>query len=75
MLHAAAYNACIVSSRRSLELSLEDWERVLRIDLCGGTDGVRSFPARLLAMGEEGHVVNVSSSAAVTVLVRLAPNT
>jgi NAD(P)-dependent dehydrogenase (short-subunit alcohol dehydrogenase family) len=74
-INVAVNNAGIVNRGFSWELSLEDWERVIAVDLWGVIHGVRSFVPRLLATGEEGHVVNVSSLAAVTALTRLAPYT
>jgi len=72
-LHVAVNNAGIVNRGLSWELSLADWERVLDVDLWGVIHGVRAFVPRLLATGEEGHVVNVASMASVTALSRLGP--
>lgn len=45
------------------------------MDLWGVIHGVRVFVPLILASGEEGHVVNVASMAAVLTLPRLAPYT
>jgi NAD(P)-dependent dehydrogenase (short-subunit alcohol dehydrogenase family) len=74
-LHVAVNNAGIVNRGNSWELSLEDWRRVLDINLWGVIHGVRSFVPRILASGEEGHVVNVASMAAVLPRERLGPYT
>jgi NAD(P)-dependent dehydrogenase (short-subunit alcohol dehydrogenase family) len=74
-LHVAVNNAGIVNRGRSWELSLEDWRRVIDVDLWGVVHGVRTFVPLILATGEEGHVVNVASMAAVMTLEQLAPYT
>ena len=74
-LHIAVNNAGIVNGGNSWELSLEDWHRVLDVNLWGVIHGVRSFVPRILESGDEGHVVNVSSLAAVLPLARLGPYT
>ncbi|MGZ4694585.1 MAG: SDR family NAD(P)-dependent oxidoreductase [Acidimicrobiales bacterium] len=74
-LHVAVNNAGIVNRGYSWELGLDDWQRVLAVDLWGVIHGVRTFVPLLLASGEEGHVVNTASLAAVTALSRLGPYT
>jgi NAD(P)-dependent dehydrogenase (short-subunit alcohol dehydrogenase family) len=74
-LHIAVNNAGIVNGGNSWELSLEDWHRVLDVNLWGVIHGVRSFVPRILETGEEGHIVNVASLAAVLPLSRLGPYT
>jgi NAD(P)-dependent dehydrogenase (short-subunit alcohol dehydrogenase family) len=74
-LHVAVNNAGIVNRGYSWELSLEEWHRVVGVDLWGVIHGVRSFVPLLLASGGEGHVVNIASMAAVHVLPRLGPYT
>jgi NAD(P)-dependent dehydrogenase (short-subunit alcohol dehydrogenase family) len=63
-LHIAVNNAGIVNGGRSWELPLEDWRRVLDVNFWGVIHGIRAFVPRILETGE-GHVVNVSSMAAV----------
>jgi NAD(P)-dependent dehydrogenase (short-subunit alcohol dehydrogenase family) len=74
-LHVAVNNAGVVNGGYSWELSLEDWHRVLDINLWGVVHGVRSFVPRILASEEEGHVVNTASMASVMALGRLGPYT
>jgi NAD(P)-dependent dehydrogenase (short-subunit alcohol dehydrogenase family) len=74
-LHIAINNAGVVSGGYSWELPLEEWHRVIDVDLWGVIHGVRSFVPLILATGDEGHVVNVSSMAAVLALGRIAPYT
>ena len=44
---------------------LDEWHRVIDVNLWGVIHGIRSFVPRILATGEEGHVVNIASMAAV----------
>ena len=74
-LHIAVNNAGIVNRGHSWELSLDEWRRVLDVDLWGVIHGVRAFVPRILATGAEGHVVNVASMAAVLPRDRLGPYT
>ena len=74
-LHIAVNNAGIVNRGNSWELTLGEWHRVLDVNLWGVIHGVRSFVPRILDSGEEGHVVNISSMAAVLPLERLGPYT
>jgi NAD(P)-dependent dehydrogenase (short-subunit alcohol dehydrogenase family) len=74
-LHIAVNNAGVVNGGYSWEIPLEDWHRVLDIDLWGVIHGIRSFVPRILASGEEGHVVNTASMAAVLTMGQLGPYT
>jgi NAD(P)-dependent dehydrogenase (short-subunit alcohol dehydrogenase family) len=74
-LHVAVNNAGVVNGGYSWEIPLEDWHRVIDIDLWGVIHGIRAFVPRILASGEEGHVVNTASMAAVMSLGRLGPYT
>jgi NAD(P)-dependent dehydrogenase (short-subunit alcohol dehydrogenase family) len=74
-LHVAVNNAGIVNGGYSWEIPLEDWHRVLDVDLWGVIHGIRSFVPRILASGEEGHVVNTASMAAVMTMGGIGPYT
>lgn len=74
-LHVAVNNAGIVNRGISWELSLDEWRRVLDVNLWGVIHGVRAFVPLILDSGEEGHVVNVASMAAVLPHERLGPYT
>jgi NAD(P)-dependent dehydrogenase (short-subunit alcohol dehydrogenase family) len=41
----------------------EDWKWVLGVNLLGVAHGVRSFVPRMIAAGEDGHIINTSSGA------------
>jgi NAD(P)-dependent dehydrogenase (short-subunit alcohol dehydrogenase family) len=72
-VHLLCNNAGIVRGGRVWELSLNDWDAVLRVDLMGVIYGLRSFVPLLLASGEEGHVVNVASMASVVPVPGISP--
>jgi NAD(P)-dependent dehydrogenase (short-subunit alcohol dehydrogenase family) len=65
----------VVGGGNAWEIPLEEWHRIIDVDLWGVIHGVRTFVPLILASGDEGHVVNVSSMAAVLTLPRLAPYT
>jgi NAD(P)-dependent dehydrogenase (short-subunit alcohol dehydrogenase family) len=72
-LHVAVNNAGIVVTGNSWELPLEEWRRVVEVDLWGVIHGVHAFVPLILASGAEGHVVNTASMAAVYAPARLGP--
>jgi len=75
VLHIAVNNAGVVNRGLSWELSIDDWRRVLDVNLWGVIHGVRAFVPRILASGQPGHIVNVASMAAVLPQDRLGPYT
>lgn len=63
-VHVLCNNAGVGGSRgTSWELSLDDWRWVIDVDLWSVINGVRSFVPRMIAGGEEAHVVNTASVA------------
>ena len=66
-------NAGIVLSGRCWEIGLDDWDRLLRVNLWGFIHGVRAFVPSMLATGQPGHVVNVGSMASVLPVPGIAP--
>ena len=74
-LHIAVNNAGIVNLGPSWELELTEWHRVIDVNLWGVIHGIRAFVPRILATGEEGHVVNTGSMASVTAIANLGPYT
>jgi NAD(P)-dependent dehydrogenase (short-subunit alcohol dehydrogenase family) len=74
-LNIAVNNAGVVNGGYSWEIPLDDWHRVIDVDLWGVIHGIRAFVPRILAAGDEGHVVNTASMAAVLALGRLGPYT
>lgn len=53
--------------------SASDWNWVLGVNLWGVIHGVRAFVPRMLASGQEGHVVNTASVAGLTTSPFLGP--
>ena len=66
-------NAGVMRAGRSWELSADDWNTVLRVNLLGVIHGVRTFLPLILSTGEEGHVINVASMAAVVPVKGIGP--
>ena len=67
-VHVLFNNAGVAASaatlrRRAWEGPLDDWDWTLGINLMGVVHGVRAFLPRMLANGDEGHVVNTASLA------------
>jgi NAD(P)-dependent dehydrogenase (short-subunit alcohol dehydrogenase family) len=73
-LHIAVNNAGIVNGGPMWELSLEEWHRVIDVNLWGVIHGVRAFVPRIIEAGE-GHVVNISSMAAMVSHAGIGPYT
>lgn len=63
-VHILCNNAGVGGSPGPMwELSLDDWKWVVDVDLWSVVHGVRSFVPRMIASGEEAHVVNTASVA------------
>ena len=62
--HLLCNNAGVISRQRATwEFSLSDWRWLLDVNVWGVVHGIRSFVPRMLAGGEEGHIVNTASMA------------
>lgn len=57
------------------ETSLEEWQRVLSINLMGVVHGVHFFVPRMLAQGRPGHIVNTASMAGLVAVADMGPYT
>ncbi|HEY3467551.1 MAG TPA: SDR family oxidoreductase [Amycolatopsis sp.] len=57
-------NAGIGMSGPFLDTSVEDWERVIDVNLWGVIHGCRAFAPMLAERAEGGHIVNLASAAA-----------
>ncbi|MDN5914998.1 MAG: SDR family oxidoreductase [Pseudonocardia sp.] len=57
-------NAGIGMAGSFADTTLEDWQRIIDVNLWGVIHGCRAFSALLSAHGEGGHIVNVASAAA-----------
>jgi NAD(P)-dependent dehydrogenase (short-subunit alcohol dehydrogenase family) len=61
--HLLFNNAGVAALGPSWTSTLEDWKWVLGVNLMGVVHGIRSFVPRMLAQGDECHIVNTSSVA------------
>jgi NAD(P)-dependent dehydrogenase (short-subunit alcohol dehydrogenase family) len=71
--HVLCNNAGVAVGGRIKDLSLEEWEWALRVNLFGVIHGLHAFLPRMLAGGEPGHVVNTASLAGMMSMAGLAP--
>ena len=61
-VHVLCNNAGVVKRARTWELTLDDWNWVLGVDLWGVIHGVHAFVPRMVEQGA-GHIINTSSMA------------
>ena len=71
-VHLVCNNAGVAGGGVMWELSTQDWEFVLRVNLWGVIHGVRVFVKHLVAQGE-GHIVNTASVAGLISVPGLGP--
>ena len=64
--HVVCNNAGVAVIGAIHEHTLADWQWVINVNLWGVIHGVRVFLPRMLAGGDEGHVVNTASMAGLT---------
>ena len=63
-VHLLCNNAGVVHrERNSWEFEQRDWDWVFDVNVWGVVNGLRAFVPRMLAGGEQGHVVNTASMA------------
>jgi NAD(P)-dependent dehydrogenase (short-subunit alcohol dehydrogenase family) len=72
-VHVLCNNAGVAMGGPVAELTTEDWEWVLGVNLWGVVHGLRAFLPGMLASGEEGHVVNTASVAGLLGAGWMAP--
>ncbi len=66
-------NAGVVSGGPTWEIPLEEWNRVLGVNLWGAIHCIHAFVPLMIGNEFGGHVVNVASMAAVTPVRGIAP--
>lgn len=66
-------NAGIGHAGNVEETTLEDWQRVIGVNLLGVAYGVHFFVPRLLRQGRPAHIVNTASSLGLVASAQLAP--
>ena len=59
--HLLFNNAGVSAGGLSWQSTEDDWNWVLGVNLMGVVHGIRAFVPRMIAGGEEGHVINTSS--------------
>jgi NAD(P)-dependent dehydrogenase (short-subunit alcohol dehydrogenase family) len=55
------------------ETTLEDWQKVIGVNLMGTVHGIHFFVPRMLAQGRPAHIVNTASMAGLVASAQLAP--
>jgi NAD(P)-dependent dehydrogenase (short-subunit alcohol dehydrogenase family) len=63
--HLLHNNAGVCPVGRAWDHSPEEWRHVVGVNLIGVVNGATAFAPRLVAQGEEAHVVNTASAAAL----------
>ena len=64
--HVVCNNAGVAVIGAVHEHTLADWQWVINVNLWGVIHGVRAFLPRMLAGGDDGHIVNTASMAGLT---------
>ena len=62
-VHVLCNNAGVGGGGQQATLSVAEWDWVLGVNLHGVVHGIASFLPRMVASGEEGHIVNTASMA------------
>jgi len=65
-VHLLFNNAGVAALGPIWSATPEDWKWVLGVNLLGVANGVQSFVPRMIAAGQDGHIVNTSSAAGLT---------
>jgi NAD(P)-dependent dehydrogenase (short-subunit alcohol dehydrogenase family) len=71
-VHVLCNNAGVVKRARSWDLTVDDWEWVLGVDLWGVIHAVRAFVPSMLEQAEGGHIVNTASMSGLLPIPNLA---
>lgn len=72
-VHVLCNNAGVGAGGPMAELKTRDWQWVLGVNLWGVINGITSFLPRMLAGGEDGHIVNTASLAGLVSAPFMAP--
>lgn len=62
-VHLLRNNTGVTVRRSLLDATYEDWDGVLGVDVYGVVHGIQTFLPRIIARGDEGHVVNTRAIA------------
>jgi NAD(P)-dependent dehydrogenase (short-subunit alcohol dehydrogenase family) len=66
-------NAGIGHGGPLVDTPLEDWQKVLDVNLFGVIHGLHAFVPRMIEQGGESHIVNTASMAGITASAGMAP--
>jgi NAD(P)-dependent dehydrogenase (short-subunit alcohol dehydrogenase family) len=64
-VHVLCNNAGVNKRARIWELTTDDWNWVINVDLWSVVHGVRAFIPRMIELGQGGHIINTASMAAL----------
>ena len=70
-IHVLCHNAGVAVGGRIDEMSYDDWDWVMNVNLQGVINGVVTFIDRIKSHGEGGHIVNTASMAGLISLGRM----
>lgn len=73
--HVLCNNAGVASGGLLWEISEQDWDWVIGVNLVAVVHGIRAFVPKMIASGEPGHVVNTASIAGLTCPAFMSPYT
>ncbi len=62
-IHVVCNNAGVATSGNVADMSYQDWDWVMKVNLDGVINGVVTFADRIRAQGEGGHIINTASMA------------
>jgi len=65
-VHLLFNNAGVAAGGNAWETSTKEWNWVLGVNLYGVVHGLQAFLPRMLANGDEGHIINTASAAGLT---------
>lgn len=71
-VHVVCNNAGVAVGGSIADMTYEDWDWVMKVNLDGVINGVQTFVNRLLAHGEGGHIINTASMAGHMAIPRLS---
>jgi NAD(P)-dependent dehydrogenase (short-subunit alcohol dehydrogenase family) len=71
-VHVLCNNAGVVKRARSWDLTVDDWQWVLGVDLWGVIHAVRAFVPRMRDQAEGAHIVNTASMSGLLPIPNLA---
>jgi NAD(P)-dependent dehydrogenase (short-subunit alcohol dehydrogenase family) len=66
-------NAGVGHAGRVEDTTIEEWQRVLGVNLMGVVHGVHAFVPRMLGQGRPAHIVNTASMAGLVPIPEMAP--